>query len=52
MFTGCRGADAYTLVVREAGTYTLTVRYSDGVVKRQKVDLAGKGRLVRVTVRR
>jgi hypothetical protein len=37
--TGCRGPDTVNLAVRQPGAYTLTVRFSDGHVQRQPVDL-------------
>ncbi len=32
--TGCRSPDTVNLAIREAGTHTLTVRWSDGLVRR------------------
>ncbi len=38
--TGCRGPDAVNLAVREPGPCVLTVRFSDGFVRRWKVDVS------------
>jgi hypothetical protein len=37
VLTGCRGPNSVNLAVREPGDYTLSVRFADGTVKKQKV---------------
>ena len=46
VLTGCRGPDTINLAVREAGEYTLSVRFSDGATRTWPVDLRTEKRAV------
>jgi hypothetical protein len=48
--TGCRGPDATSIAVREPGTYTLAVRFSDGAVLTRTVDLTAKAKAHQVII--
>ncbi|MDA3961479.1 MAG: hypothetical protein PF961_11865, partial [Planctomycetota bacterium] len=38
--SGCRGPDAVTVAVRQAGAYTVQVRWSDGAESSMPVDIS------------
>jgi hypothetical protein len=49
ILAGCRGPDTVNLAIREPGNYTLRVRFADGAVKEQTLDV-GTSRHVSLTV--
>jgi len=51
VLTGCRGPDTVNLAVREPGPHTLTVRFSDGLMRQWPVDLTNERRVVLVADR-